>query len=530
LRCRKPVPSAALIVADGVACPSCARYFKEAQVCPACGLPSHHLSRDRKNGFPEPVCQRCRRRGHITCPVCGKHRPAAGKARNGRVVCAQCLETDGIPFVCPRCGKQGRRHSTTSCESCYWRDFAARRAENLVTRIDQGWVQDTLLKFTEELLNRIDPRKAALRLDSYFIFFAGLDRAFDAPEAITEREMVTLFGTEGLRRHAVPYGFLKKEGFLREAGGVEAKDAAERKKQEALLGKVSGCWYEPVLKEYLDHLWAICSRYRERGWIGKRRRFLPRTVTGNLRAAVRFLGSLNPSVCAVQQLDQVELDMFLARNPGGKNGIRSFVRFLNTKKRLFTKLTVATVPANLPRGLFLDHRRYIALLRTWLNPPDAEVKESLICALMLLYAQPSKKVVRMRLAGLSHGEDGLYRVVFGRAEIALDRQVGDLIDRYLPIRTALATMEEDWQNEYLFTGRGFGRPLSEAAVTHHLQKHGVRAETLFSSALFYSYLAGMRHPKVLVNALGITAATAMKYFDIINPKLRDAVERRLRNA
>lgn len=526
LRCGKPVPHAALIVENGVACPSCARYFRAPQVCPECGLTSHHLARDYKNGFMEPVCERCRRKGHITCPACGKNRAPAGTDSSGRTVCRTCLKVDGMPFICPRCGREGRRHSADSCEACYWQAYARRKAESLAARIGQQWVQVAFLKFVEDLLARIDPQKAALRVEAHFSFFAILDGEFGTAD-LSEREMVVLFGTEGLRRHAVPYGFLQKEGLLREGG--ETRDAAERSKQEAVLEKAAGCWYEPVLREYLAHLWSVCQRYRDRGWTGKRRRFQPRTITGNLRAAARFLGALETSVCAVQRIDQVALDMYIARNPGGRNGIRAFVRYLNTKQKLFTKLRVETVPTSLPRDLLLRHERYVALLRTWLNPRDAEVKESLICVLMLLYVQPVKKVVRMKLADLSRGEDGLYRVMFGRAEIALDQRVGELLERYLPLRKALATMEEDWQNEFLFTGRGYGRHLSETGVTHYLRKHGVTAETLFATGLFYAYLAGLRHPKVLVRALGITDATAMKYFDIINPKLRDAVERRLKD-
>jgi hypothetical protein len=121
-------------------------------------------------------------------------------------------------------------------------------------------------------------------------------------------------------------------------------------------------------------------------------------------------------------------------------------------------------------------------------------------------------------------------VSFGRTEIALNPALGALLERYLAGRRALAPVEEDWQNAYLFPGRLAGSHLSEAAVTYYLGKRGVSAEMLFSSALYYAYLAGMRQPKVLVRAFGITDTTAVRYLNLIDPRLVDEATEKTRAA
>lgn len=74
----------------------------------------------------------------------------------------------------------------------------------------------------------------------------------------------------------------------------------------------------------------------------------------------------------------------------------------------------------------------------------------------------------------------------------------------------LALMEEDWENEFLSPGRSVGSHLTQAAVSHYLKKHDVAAEQLFATAVYQAYLNGVRHPKVLVRAFGITSTTAVK--------------------
>lgn len=528
IRCGKPTPRAGLTVEGGVACVSCARYFKPPQPCPVCGQMSLRLARDFKAGFIEPVCPSCRSKGHITCPVCRKHRRPAGLDTAGRVVCARCLADNGRSFVCPKCGREGRRHSAKRCEDCYWSDTLQRRVLDAAALIRGDWLRAAFTAFVAELAGRLGGRVAALRIDRYFLFFAKLDACCDRPSAVTPTRMVEAFGVDGLRRHAVPFGYLVKAGIIPRLSSEALELAQEQNRQMRLVETIAGVWYHDLADRYLQHLETIGERYHRRGWAGKHARFVPRTVTSNLRAALVFLKDTNRGGAGtVQQIEQTHLDRFCFEHPGYRNGIRSFVRFLNGKERLFRKLVIGTVPGGVPQDVFLSRSQYQALLAVWTEPDEDGLKEALIGLLMLLYAQPVKRLVRLRLIDLQRDRSGVFRVVFGNAEIALHERVGRLMDRYLAVRTTPTAMDDPWDNAYLFPGRTVGSHLTEAAVTYYLKKHGVTAERLFATAIHQAYLNGVRHPKVLVRAFGISTVTAIKYLNLIDPRLRDEVEARV---
>jgi len=391
-----------------------------------------------------------------------------------------------------------------------------------VALLTHEWSRDAFLKFYNELITRQDPLAVATtKLERYFLFFAKLDSAFENPKAITAEHLITSLGADGLRRHSVPYSFLAKEKIIPEIAHDALEESTEHRRQKLILDEAKDTWYGSLLERFCRHLEKINERYAARGWRGKRRRFVTRTVTADLRAASVFLEFLTKEqhTSSLQQIQQPDLDRFLAEQNGYRTGIRAFLRYLNREEKLFRKLSQPSVARGLPENMFLSRAKYEELLRAWLKPDEEMLKESLICALMLLYAQPANKVVRIKLSDLAQGRDGLYRVALGRTEIALDRRLGEMMGNYLEQRRSLATMEDANNNEYLFAGRTYGGHLTEAAVTYYLKKQGVSSAQLFSTAIYNAYMGGLRHPKVLVKAFGITDETAIKYLNIIDPQL-----------
>lgn len=530
VRCGKDVPRAALTLEDGsVTCTPCAKHFKLPRECPVCGQLSLYLSRDLKNGFTEPVCQRCRRKRHITCPCCGKNRRPAGTTSDGRVVCKDCLAADGKSFKCPICGKEGKRHSKSMCVDCYWVKNIERRTRDAVALIRNDWVENAFRRFITDFVDQLGSQSIVRRFERYFLFFAAIDGKDFLPGQLTPESLASIFGAEGLRRHRVPFDFMVKHKMLPAIPEDMLEIQTEKRRQEAALARELPQWATDLLKSFHGHLLTVQFRYQSRGWVGERRRFVPRTVTSATKAAADFLDAIKDSCISVQQIDQVQLDRFIALNPGKANSIRAFIRFLCRGKKIFRKLKVPMVRRNIPEGSFLSHHRYAKLLNLWLSPDDGTVKESLICLLMLLYGQTVKKTVRLRMSGITRRQDGCYRVILGKSEITLDRDVSEIMTRYLEHRKTLSVMDQEWENDFLFTGRKRGEHLSEAAVNYYLKKYGVSAEVLFSSAILYAYQGGITQPKVLVKAFGITDATAIKYINMINPRLREEAEKMVAN-
>ena len=199
------------------------------------------------------------------------------------------------------------------------------------------------------------------------------------------------------------------------------------------------------------------------------------------------------------------------------------MRHLNRREKLFARLKVVTVHQDLPEGVFLGRERYLALLRAWLSPSDEALREALLGLLMMLYAQPMTRVVALRLSDLVEGRNGQYRIALAKTEIALDPNVSAVLCRWLEQRKTLMLFDNADQNPYLFPGRRFGEHITTAGVTYWLRKAGVTAEQLYSSAIYNAYRNGARLPKVLMNAFGLTKTTAIKYLNLIDPRLADEV-------
>ena len=526
LRCGRPVPVAALVMPDGVACPSCVRYFTPPKPCAVCGRMSRWVSKDVKAGFMEPTCEKCRRRGHRVCSGCHKHRPPAGVDPEGRVLCRTCLSRGDEPFLCPQCGNPGRPHSARRCEECYWKDSVDKKLQDSLPQLSRPWVRDAFQGFVGKLKARIGAHKAAVKLPYYLRYFVALDTAFDAPGHITAERLIAVFGRDGLSHYTIPHGYLQQTGLIPADDDAAILMAAERMRWEKILARADGQWYAALLRRFSQYQEATSRRYRDRGWRGAHARFGPRTITNTLQAAAQFLHFLtSQDAAAAQQIQQMHVDRFLVEHAGLRNNLRAFVRYLNRKERLFRPIQIVQVTENLRPHNILPRDRYTALLTAWLNPHDSAVKEALICLLMLLYAQSLTRIVRLRLSDITRGQDGIYRVAFSKTEIALDPRVGTIMERYLATRRAFTAMEEAWENDWLFPGRRAGSHLDETTVAaYHLKKYEVTAQMLFSSALYYAYLSGLRHPKVLVKAFGITDQTAIKYMKMIDPRLRDEVE------
>lgn len=526
VRCGKPTPRASLTVENGVACGSCAPYFKEPKPCPLCGQLSLFIARDSNLGFDEPACEKCRVKGHINCPTCGKNRRPGGKDDQGRMLCKHCYESGGKPFVCPRCGKEGLPHSAERCRNCYNIDVAKTKAKRATEAFTQPWVRESFNAYVEELLERLGGERTKWRIERHALFFAKLDAAGAKPGAIDSAFLGRLFGLEGLRRFATPYGFLVKTGAIPEEAEADRRETAELSKQAAIMAATEGAWYQSTLQRFHDYLHSLGARYKDRGWKGEQDRFSSRTITLAMRAAKAWLVFVDETadINDVRQIDPAHLNGFLLRKPGWRSSLGRFVKFLNQEEKLFRKLSVPHVRQEIRKDTFLSREQYEELLARWLDdPPDETVKESLTCSLMLLYAQTAQKISRLRLEDVQGTEDGAYRVLFGRTELTLHPRVSKLLERYLRQRQAVSKVDDADANPYLFPGRTATDHITPEAIAYYLKKADVKSDQLFATAIFYAYLSGLKHPKVLVNAFGIASKTAIKYLNLIDPRLVDEV-------
>lgn len=510
----------------GAVCVNCWSRTKPKKICSACGNESHYVSRAPSVGYMEPVCTTCRTMKYPRCAECKTRRPSAGKDPEGRDLCNICIGRGGEPFMCPVCEKEGRMHSRACCEECYRTDFARRRIDEATGKIRKDWAKELFRAFCDNALSTMEPKQMAHKIDSSFRIFAAMEEACAGPEDITVERLFDLSAGRTWIERTLPFSFLMKRGLLPPESQDRFRRMRWKKMAENIIRKDEGKWYESILKGFHSYLVDdIQARYRRRGWKGAKERFKDATVCNNLTAAREFLRFCDTSgMVDIRQVSTDHVDKFLLNNPGWV-GIHTFIRFLNRHGKLFGRIKPEFPGCEPTLEHVLDPARRRNLLRMWFAAPDEELKEALVCVLMLRYAQRLQKLLRLRLTDLLRDKEGMFVMKFAKEELRIDRATGTLIGRYLAVRRTVNTFDDPATNPYLFPGQKFGCHMSVNGAWHHLARYGVTARQLFSTAVSEFSRRGLNNPKVLTIGLGVSGATGENYRKLSNPQFAKNLRR-----
>ncbi|WP_121542721.1 hypothetical protein [Mariprofundus sp. EBB-1] len=369
------------------------------------------------------------------------------------------------------------------------------------------------------------PNYAAMKVEQYFPFFMKVDTMFTSRDSVCGQKLLKTFGPNGLRIFTTPYDYLASLGIFTPLTRDEIRAEAEKRRQNMYVTQARGKWFEKEMIAFQEHLETIAKRYADRGWKGKNARFRPRTLSSALQVAIRFYNHVDScGIISHRQIHQDIVDGFIFQNPGYKQPLRTLVTYLNRHGKVFRKLKIEMVNLNIPTDMFLAPDKCNELIKNWLCSEGKETKKGVIGIFMLMYAQQPSKLVRLRMSEIQRNEKGIYSVAFGSTELELDPRISALFDRYLEHRHALSMMEDDLQNEWLFPGRKYGCHMTSSAVSYALKDMGVSADQLFATSIYNAYQSGMRHPKVLVNAYGISTLTAIKYLKLLDPRMYDEAD------
>ncbi len=521
VRCNKPTSRRSLDVPGGKACAYCQRFFEPARNCTLCGRESRHLSTHAGKGITTPACTSCIRADHETCSGCRKHRAVAQGSEKGRPLCRRCAQ--GTPFVCGVCHLQGSRHSARECRACYDRRAVLEEAQERAPLVPEGWARDAFVRFAEARAAApfVHPRRRTWLIRQAQLF-VELGQAFAAAAQATPERLLGHFGLEGLRRQREAYGWLVQQNILPAVRLEDASVDTESRAQARLLARVSSPWKLALLQRYQRHLLAYLARWRKRGWCGENERFTDRTVTLLIRAAWRFLDRLGPEHTSPQSIDRGAFETLVTEYPGHRNALHSFVSYLNRKEHLFQKLHIdhGSARHSLPYNDLLSAERAAELRRKWLACGPLETRNALLFLLMLTYVRTTKQVCAMRLRDFVAEAGGALTCRFGAVALEVEPRVAELVRRHVraeEVRRGAPLQPDD----YLFAGQLPGRSLTTSAMQYLLKNEGVTANQLYTTGLVAFFRSGLRHPKLLVQALGISDQTAVKYWEAFNPRIAD---------
>ncbi|MFI0965962.1 hypothetical protein ACH4S8_31890 [Streptomyces sp. NPDC021080] len=152
-----------------------------------------------------------------------------------------------------------------------------------------------------------------------------------------------------------------------------------------------------------------------------------------------------------------------------------------------------------------QHRR-LAMLRRVLNNDSLPLRSRIVAALVLVYAQPVSRIVRLTIDDIT--DDGVTVTVrLGDPPSPLPEPVADLMRAYILSRRHLPYASSR-SSPWLFPGRQPGQPMNPVSLQVHLREIGVPPQRGRASAI--RQLVLQAPAPVIAKALGYHDKTATR--------------------
>jgi hypothetical protein len=188
--------------------------------------------------------------------------------------------------------------------------------------------------------------------------------------------------------------------------------------------------------------------------------------------AHRFLGWLQQREHSLAQATQADLDAWHAtHNDHQRRCLRAFLRWAMRAGRL-PRLKLP--PLLVRRAAPITQHRRLELLGQLLTDQDRPLRSRVAACLMLLFAQPATRVVRLTIDDVTRAADGQVFVRFGEPATPVPEPFATLLLQATAQRDNLDTATNPGAR-WLFPGRRAGQPLHASHLSQLVRDLGIPA-------------------------------------------------------
>jgi hypothetical protein len=412
------------------------------------------------------LCSTCRTHALETygpCAGCGADRLTPGIAPDGGRLCTDCADGLG-DFTCPTCGREGILYRRGACGNCVL-------AEMLAVLLDDGTgrIRPELAPFADAFGQMKRPRGGITWIRRPHV--QEMLRALAAPDTPVTHE--TLNGMSPWRSVAYLRDLLMLHGVLPTAD--RNLMLFERWLDEALTGI--------TLPGHRQHLEQFASWHVRR----RLRRFADRgPVTGKqtgqardeVRLAIAFLAWLHDRGRELADCRQADVNAWYVGGYTARRLTHAFLRWAVNSK-LVPPVTVPHQDTANPTPI--SQRQRLDLLRRMLTGEETELLTRVTAVLMLLYAQPLTRIMRLTLDDIACN-DGEVTIRLGDPLAPVPEPFASLLLRHAGQRLNLTTATNAGAR-WLFPGRRGGQSMTPDSVERRLRAAGIPARSGRTAAL-----------------------------------------------
>ncbi|MGH3194579.1 MAG: hypothetical protein ACRDNT_01325 [Streptosporangiaceae bacterium] len=215
-------------------------------------------------------------------------------------------------------------------------------------------------------------------------------------------------------------------------------------------------------------------------------------------AFLRWLSGHHRTLAACRQAD-----IDAGHNEHGRNTLRAFLLWC-TASKLTSRFRLD--PAVIRQASPLPQRERLDLPGRLLTDHDLPLRPRVAAAIVLLYAQPLSRVVRLTIEDVIHGGDQIL-LRLGEPPSPVPQPVADLLLIWIPNRDNMNTATNR-NSRWLFPGRRAGQPMHSDSLAALVNDLGVPTVAGRASAI-RQHVLEMPAP-VVADALGYHQVTTAK--------------------
>jgi hypothetical protein len=414
-----------------------------------------------------PICRTCYAKALQTrgcCPGCDADRLLPGRRDDQAAICRDCA---GITrnFFCDRCGFEGHLHTGRLCTRCTLSGLLQQVLDD-----GTGRVHPPLAPLIEAVVAMPQPKNGLSWLRSQQVR-AHLRDLATGRVALTHEALQEL---PNWRTVAHLRDLLMNCGIL---PTVDKQLLHTQTWLHHRLTALAGSPHYQLLRQF--GRWHQIPRLRTRAQTRPLTEAARRFAGEQFTQAERFLLWLTERGHQLDGCTQADLDIWHAQAADHhKRNLRPFLKWAISARHM-PKLTLPTLHTH--AGERLTQGRRLALLRRVLTDDRPPARSRVAAGLLLLYAQPVTRIVRLTVDDvLRDGDQVLIRL--GEPPSPVPAPLGDLLLELADNRQNTNSAASP-SNRWLFPGTRAGQPLHPRTLLPLIHELGIPAQATRVAAL-----------------------------------------------
>jgi len=409
------------------------------------------------------VCRTCHDRAlkvHGRCPGCHVERVLPGiRTSDQTPICAECAGFT-VSYRCARCRHEGKIHARHLCTRCTFSD----ELTSLLSA-GTGTIRPELVPLAAHLLAMNNPLTGLTWLHPR----KGRDR--------TPADLLAELGRGEIELTHTAFHTLqpwRAAAHLREllmaCGVLPVVDKQICLFERWLIEHVAGitdAGHAKLIRRFAT--WDVLPRLRARAERNPLTASSRRGFADQVNQATQFLGWLAAHGRTLDDCGQADIDAWhVEHGTHARTHLRGFLHWCAANKltRRF-RLPTTVMPPATP----IPQRERVDLIGRLLTETDQPLRSRVAATIVLLYAQPVSRIVRLTTDDVIHdGDQILLRV--GEPPSPVPGPVAELLLTWIGQRTNMNTATNR-DSRWLFPGRRAGQPMHPATLSALITALGV---------------------------------------------------------